>query len=141
MVPSRRRWGRWSAADDALTGFDLDRLVAEQEDEDEMARLLYVAATRAADYLILSAGVDDLEKPQGPWMELLATQFELATGKYIGAGGERAAGEGGHRAARLIGQTEGRTARSRVDEGAGEDRAGGCRRRVRRAAVGRADSA
>ena len=70
--------------DGALTGFDLDRLATQQEDEAEMVRLFYVAATRAADYLVLSAGVEDLEKPQGPWMELLATQLELATGNSIG---------------------------------------------------------
>ena len=47
----------------ATTGYDL--LMAAENDEEmaELARLLYVAATRAADYLILSAGVEDPDEP------------------------------------------------------------------------------
>jgi ATP-dependent helicase/nuclease subunit A len=66
------------------SGFDLWRFVEEKEDLDEMVRLLYVATTRAADYLILSAGGDVLEKASGPWMQLLARRFDLQGGQLIG---------------------------------------------------------
>ena len=46
-----------------------------------MSRLLYVATTRAADYLILSSGLEDLDRSRGPWMELLRRQFDLAAGR------------------------------------------------------------
>ena len=83
---------------DAATGYDL--LMAAENDEDmaELSRLLYVAATRAADYLILSAGVEDPKQPTGPWMEMLARRFDLVSGERRGEGrGERGEGraEGG----------------------------------------------
>ena len=62
--------------EDATTGYDLLMAAENDEERKEISRLLYVATTRAADYLILSAGVDDPEKPTGPWMELLATRFD-----------------------------------------------------------------
>jgi ATP-dependent helicase/nuclease subunit A len=68
------------------------------ENDEEMAehsRLLYVATTRAADYLILSAGVEDLDKPTGPWMELLAKRFNLTKGT-MSRGGEEERGRGGN---------------------------------------------
>ncbi len=49
----------------------------------ELSRLLYVATTRAADYLILSSGLDDLDRARGPWLELLQRQFDLETGAVI----------------------------------------------------------
>lgn len=73
---------------DAPTGHDLLTAADNDEDAAEMSRLLYVATTRAADYLILSAGVEDFEKakPTGPWMEMLARRFDLATGQQRGEG-------------------------------------------------------
>ncbi|HEY1601906.1 MAG TPA: UvrD-helicase domain-containing protein [Pirellulales bacterium] len=63
-------------------GLDLYRMLDEQEEADEEIRLLYVATTRAADHLILSAGLRDIEKPTGGWLELLASRFELRTGEF-----------------------------------------------------------
>jgi ATP-dependent helicase/nuclease subunit A len=54
----------------------------DQKDLQELYRLFYVACTRAADYLILSAGLSSLEKPTGPWLEHLANYFCLRTGQY-----------------------------------------------------------
>ena len=51
-----------------------------EEDLAELTRLLYVATTRAADYLILSAGVEEPGKAAGPWLELIAKRFDLMTG-------------------------------------------------------------
>ena len=46
----------------------------------ELDRLLYVAATRAADRLILSAGMTPDLKADSPWMRLLEEQFHLDSG-------------------------------------------------------------
>ena len=75
--------------DDATTGYDL--LMAAENDEElaELSRLLYVATTRAADYLILSAGVEEPGKATGPWMELLATTVRSDDGSNE-SDGERA---------------------------------------------------
>ena len=55
--------------------------IAERDaDEAEFVRLLYVATTRAADHLILSAGVKDIDKVSSVWMTLLASRFDLRTG-------------------------------------------------------------
>lgn len=51
------------------------------EDDAERLRLFYVATTRAADYLILSAAWRDLAKTSGAWTELLARRFDLETGE------------------------------------------------------------
>jgi ATP-dependent helicase/nuclease subunit A len=51
----------------------------EQWDED--LRTLYVACTRPADYLILSAALPDNYQPNGPWMLTLAERFDLRTGE------------------------------------------------------------
>ena len=62
------------------------------ENEEEMAeldQLLYVATTRAADYLILSAGVEEPGKAAGPWMELVDRRFDLIRGERRGERGER----------------------------------------------------
>lgn len=65
--------------DAGACGLDLWRALEEQEEADEGIRLLYVAATRAADYLILSAGVKDFDKPNG-WLEFLGERFDLRSG-------------------------------------------------------------
>ncbi len=69
--------------DTGLVGLEMWRLVNSEEDRAERSRLLYVAATRAADYLILSSGVKDLTRPTGPWLELLAKRFDLETGELL----------------------------------------------------------
>ncbi len=50
------------------------------EDEAEAIRLFYVATTRAADYLVLSAYWHPDESITGPWMSLLSERFDLSTG-------------------------------------------------------------
>src|SRR5262249_47510727 len=47
--------------------------------------ILYVACTRAADYLILSSSISDFAKPDSDWMQLVAGRFELTTGAVRGA--------------------------------------------------------
>jgi len=66
---------------DVVTGFDLYRAVEVAEDRAETNRLLYVATTRAADYLVLSAGVPELGVARGPWMGLVERHFDLTTGE------------------------------------------------------------
>lgn len=51
-----------------------------REEQAESLRLLYVALTRAADHLILSAAVKDLQQPRSPWLKKLAERFDLQTG-------------------------------------------------------------
>ncbi|QDT42014.1 ATP-dependent helicase/nuclease subunit A [Gimesia alba] len=60
--------------------FKMHRVLEQRADEEETVRLLYVAVTRAADYLILSAGLPYNQTFQSPWMKLLARHFELSTG-------------------------------------------------------------
>jgi ATP-dependent helicase/nuclease subunit A len=71
-----------------VDGFKLYMQLEQEEYEAEELRLLYVAMTRAADYLVLCAGLDDLEKTAGPWMRLLAEKYDLATGRPHGGGPE-----------------------------------------------------
>jgi ATP-dependent helicase/nuclease subunit A len=66
---------------DTRSGFDLHMLAEADEDRAELVRLLYVATTRAADYLILSAGLRELGSARGPWMELLQQRFDLSSGE------------------------------------------------------------
>ena len=65
---------------EATTGYDLWMMAENEEDMAEVSRLLYVATTRAADYLILSAGMEEPGKIAGPWMELIGRQFDLISG-------------------------------------------------------------
>jgi len=58
----------------------MHRYVEKREDEAEALRVLYVATTRAADHLILSAGLDANGRPRSLWMKLLAERFDLRTG-------------------------------------------------------------
>ncbi len=62
------------------SGFDLFAQAERDEELAELHRLLYVATTRAADYLILSSGLEDIERTRGPWLELLRRQFDIETG-------------------------------------------------------------
>ena len=65
-------------------GLDLFLQAELDEDMAELTRLFYVATTRAKDYLVLSSGVEDLDRPRGPWLELLQRQFDLSTGAVAG---------------------------------------------------------
>jgi ATP-dependent helicase/nuclease subunit A len=67
----------------ALDGHSLHRLATSVEDKAEALRLFYVAATRAADFLILSGGLKKLDAENGPWMELLSERFDVASGRCI----------------------------------------------------------
>ena len=56
-------------------------LLAEEEaDAEETIRLFYVACTRAADYLILSAGLDTSKSSHSPWMNVVESRFDISTG-------------------------------------------------------------
>ena len=70
---------------DTVSGLDLYRVISKAEDDAERIRLLYVATTRAADFLVLSAGTfpEELESPSAPWLKLLAERFDLQTGKCV----------------------------------------------------------
>jgi ATP-dependent helicase/nuclease subunit A len=73
-----------SGFDEAVGGYELFQLLAGEEDEAEVNRLFYVAATRAADYLIISSGLATFDRLQGPWLKLLASRFDLTTGALRG---------------------------------------------------------
>jgi ATP-dependent exoDNAse (exonuclease V) beta subunit len=59
----------------------MHRLSEKEEDLAETQRLFYVAATRAADILILSANVKQAGQGTNPWLKLLAERFDLLTGQ------------------------------------------------------------
>jgi ATP-dependent helicase/nuclease subunit A len=67
-----------------VSGYDLWRFVEKAEEEAESDRLLYVATTRAADYLILSGSVKNAGDASSPWMKLLARRFDLLSGAFRG---------------------------------------------------------
>jgi ATP-dependent helicase/nuclease subunit A len=54
-----------------------------REDEQEALRLFYVAATRARDALILSAGAGPADKPKAPAMRLLDARFDRGSGACL----------------------------------------------------------
>lgn len=64
-------------------GLRLHRLLESEADAAEHLRLLYVALTRAADYLILSSSLKSLDKVSSGWMRLLASRFDLQSGLPI----------------------------------------------------------
>ncbi|MEM8946415.1 MAG: UvrD-helicase domain-containing protein [Planctomycetota bacterium] len=63
-----------------LVGWDLHRFVELEQDREERKRLLYVACTRAADFLMLSSSVANLQKPKSDWMKTLGERFHLGDG-------------------------------------------------------------
>jgi ATP-dependent helicase/nuclease subunit A len=65
------------------TGMGLFAARENSAELDERKRLLYVAVTRAADYLMLSSSLEDYAKPKSDWMKLLARRFDLATGALV----------------------------------------------------------
>lgn len=75
------RLGPVVKCEDAVGGFELNAVLENAEDAAELVRLLYVATTRAADFLILSAGVDRLGEWRGPWTQLLSRRFDPLSGK------------------------------------------------------------
>ena len=75
LVPSQEK--------NSLVGYDLHQAVEREEDNQERKRLLYVACTRAADYLMLSSSVEDPKKPKSDWMKLLAQNFDLQNGSAL----------------------------------------------------------
>jgi ATP-dependent helicase/nuclease subunit A len=74
LVPLKEEDGK------ASLGLALHRLAENAKDLAERKRLLYVACTRAADYLILSSSLKDVNEPQRDWLRLIDTQISLATG-------------------------------------------------------------
>jgi len=65
-------------------GKTMHKLLEEPEEEAEDDRLLYVATTRAADYLVLSAGLNPSRKTTSSWLRLIAARFDLETGLPVG---------------------------------------------------------
>src|SRR5213079_1232185 len=65
------------------TGMSLYAALERREELEERKRLLYVACTRAADYLILSTSLEDCSEPKSDWMKLIAERFDLKTGNLI----------------------------------------------------------
>jgi ATP-dependent helicase/nuclease subunit A len=61
-------------------GLKMFGLMEREAEQEETIRLFYVACTRAADYLILSAGIDPMVKKHSPWFELVASRFDTMTG-------------------------------------------------------------
>jgi ATP-dependent helicase/nuclease subunit A len=59
----------------------MHRLSEKEEDLAETRRLYYVASTRAADLLILSANLRQAGQATSPWLKLLAERFDLFTGQ------------------------------------------------------------
>jgi len=71
--------------DEASTGLTLHKYMEKLASQEEADRVFYVACTRAADYLLLSSGVSDLDtdKLEGPWMKRLAETFDLTSGELL----------------------------------------------------------
>ncbi|MDZ4819090.1 MAG: UvrD-helicase domain-containing protein [Planctomycetota bacterium] len=72
-------------ADEAqgVNGHQMYTSMQVEEEQQELIRLFYVATTRAADYLILSSSIADLDKPTGPWLHFLAKRFSLDDGQSL----------------------------------------------------------
>ena len=68
------------ASDDSCVGWNLHQRTEMDEEQAERLRLLYVATTRAADYLLMASSMKDRSKPQSHWLKFLAERFDLETG-------------------------------------------------------------
>ena len=66
---------------DGALGWRAFRTLERAADDAEAIRIFYVAATRARDALILSAGANSEAKPQSAAMRLLDQRFDRATGR------------------------------------------------------------
>ena len=64
-------------------GWQLWKMQADLEEWQEDLRTLYVACTRAQDYLILSSSLPESYQPAGPWMQTLAERFDLQAGECL----------------------------------------------------------
>jgi ATP-dependent helicase/nuclease subunit A len=71
------------ADEKVCVGWDLYQQAEKVEDQQEILRLLYVACTRAADYLILSSSLKDPHKPASDWLKFLGSRFDLTTGDCL----------------------------------------------------------
>lgn len=71
------------SSDGQPSAMTLYRAVQSLEDAEEGKRLLYVATTRAADYLILSSGVKSEEESKSPWLNLVWEHFDRNTGELL----------------------------------------------------------
>lgn len=71
------------AESNAITGLRMHQKLESAEDREEQLRLFYVACTRAADLLVLSGAVGDLESPTGDWTQRLASRMDLQTGGLL----------------------------------------------------------
>ncbi len=67
-------------------GWQLWKAAEEVEDWREDLRTLYVACTRAQDYLVLSAALKRDDSPASAWMLQLAQRFDLRSGECRDAG-------------------------------------------------------
>ncbi|QDT74133.1 UvrD-helicase domain-containing protein [Lacipirellula limnantheis] len=65
---------------EGLIGIDLYRHAEDVLEIEERRRLLYVACTRAADYLLLSSSIDDPAQPKRDWLQLIDQQVNLVDG-------------------------------------------------------------
>ena len=67
------------------TGMRMFAAFDRREELEERKRMLYVATTRARDYLILSSSLESCDAPKTDWMELIADRFDLSTGELRAA--------------------------------------------------------
>ena len=72
--------GEVSRSVDVHPGRVLYNIVEQQAADAEALRLLYVAATRAKDLLILAGCLNPNGQPKSTWLKLVARRFDLATG-------------------------------------------------------------
>jgi len=66
-----------------VVGWDFHQFAEQQQETEERRRLLYVACTRAADYLLLSSSVTNLQKPKSDWLQTLGEHFNLTDGTCL----------------------------------------------------------
>jgi ATP-dependent helicase/nuclease subunit A len=77
---------KFGAQEPQHPAIQMHRYVEEHEDDEESLRILYVALTRAADHLILSAGLPadpalvGSRAVRSQWLRLLADRYDLGTG-------------------------------------------------------------
>lgn len=70
-------------AERVSTGMTLFSALERREDLEERKRMLYVACTRAADYLILSSSIEAFDHTKSDWMALIGERFNLQSGALI----------------------------------------------------------
>jgi ATP-dependent helicase/nuclease subunit A len=68
---------------EAATGISMFAALERREELEERKRMLYVATTRARDYLILSSSLEAFDKPTSDWTKLIAERFDLQTGELL----------------------------------------------------------